>query len=154
VLGAGAVSPWLAQGAHLFLVYSLLALGDLLRHGGGVEAALQRGDLAAARLHREPEREPDGRVRQPDLLVPDRRAAGDGGVQGREHDGLHGRLQDRALPEVRMVRGAPRRRHELAARARDLAAAGPRRAVGTGLLRWWRAAHRVEAARRPAEPEL
>jgi adenosylcobinamide-phosphate synthase len=49
VWGAGALSPWAAKAAHLFLLYSLLALGDLLRHGWHVEAALRRGDLAAAR---------------------------------------------------------------------------------------------------------
>ena len=30
-----------------FLLYSLLALGDLLHHGGGIERALGRGDLVA-----------------------------------------------------------------------------------------------------------
>ncbi len=49
VLGAAAASVWIARGVHLFLLYSLLALGDLLRHGGQVEAALQRGDLEGAR---------------------------------------------------------------------------------------------------------
>jgi adenosylcobinamide-phosphate synthase len=48
-LAAAAVSPWLAKAVHLFLLYSLLALGDLLRHGWHVEAALRRGDLASAR---------------------------------------------------------------------------------------------------------
>jgi len=49
VAGAARLSPWLARGLHLVLLYSLLALGDLLRHGGQVEAALARGDLAGAR---------------------------------------------------------------------------------------------------------
>lgn len=48
-LAAAAVSPWFAKSVHLFLLYSLLALGDLLRHGWQVEAALRRGDLEAAR---------------------------------------------------------------------------------------------------------
>ena len=39
----------LAWALHLFLLYSLLALGDLLRHGGRVERALSRGDLEGAR---------------------------------------------------------------------------------------------------------
>ncbi len=49
VLGASALSLGAAKAAHLFLLYSLLALGDLLHHGGQVEAALRRGDLPAAR---------------------------------------------------------------------------------------------------------
>jgi adenosylcobinamide-phosphate synthase len=35
---------------HVFLVYSLLALRDLLRHGWDVEKAAQRNDLVAARI--------------------------------------------------------------------------------------------------------
>jgi adenosylcobinamide-phosphate synthase len=35
--------------AHLFLLYSLLALGDLLHHGWRIEGALRRGDLESAR---------------------------------------------------------------------------------------------------------
>jgi adenosylcobinamide-phosphate synthase len=46
---ASRVSPWLAIGVHAFLVYSFLALGDLLRHVWRVERALMRDDLAAAR---------------------------------------------------------------------------------------------------------
>jgi adenosylcobinamide-phosphate synthase len=34
---------------HLFLLYSLLALGDLLRHVGRIEAAVRAGDLSSAR---------------------------------------------------------------------------------------------------------
>lgn len=49
LLAAAAVHAWAARAAHLFLLYSLLALGDLLRHGWRVEAALRRDDLAAAR---------------------------------------------------------------------------------------------------------
>lgn len=44
------VSPWAALLVHGFLVYSLLALGDLLRHVWRVERALVRGDLAGARV--------------------------------------------------------------------------------------------------------
>ncbi|HMF59546.1 MAG TPA: adenosylcobinamide-phosphate synthase CbiB [Vicinamibacterales bacterium] len=40
----------LGWAAHLFLLYSLLALGDLLRHGWRIERALRRDDLEAARL--------------------------------------------------------------------------------------------------------
>ncbi len=39
-----------AQGIHFFLLYSLLALGDLLRHGSDVDQAAERGDVAAARI--------------------------------------------------------------------------------------------------------
>lgn len=49
VVASASVAPWLGRAVHLFLLYSLLALGDLLRHGGQVEAALQRGQLTAAR---------------------------------------------------------------------------------------------------------
>jgi adenosylcobinamide-phosphate synthase len=49
VLAGARLSPWAAKGVHLFLLYSLLALGDLLRHGARVETALRAGDLAAAR---------------------------------------------------------------------------------------------------------
>jgi adenosylcobinamide-phosphate synthase len=49
VLAAAALSPWAGRAAHLFLVYSLLALGDLLHHGWQVDAALRRGDLVGAR---------------------------------------------------------------------------------------------------------
>lgn len=40
---------WLGWGVELYLVYSLLAMGDLLRHGWRVERAARRGDIAAAR---------------------------------------------------------------------------------------------------------
>ena len=49
LFAAAAVQVWAARAVHLFLLYSLLALGDLLRHGWQVEAALRRDDLAAAR---------------------------------------------------------------------------------------------------------
>ncbi len=48
VLSAGA-TPWLAWTLHLFLTYSFLALGDLLRHVWRVERAAMRDDLAGAR---------------------------------------------------------------------------------------------------------
>lgn len=50
VLGAGAIAPWAGWLAHGLLVYSFLALGDLLRHVWRVEKALMHDDLAAARL--------------------------------------------------------------------------------------------------------
>lgn len=49
VLGAGLLTYWLGWLFHAFIVYSLLALGDLLRHVWRVEQALTRGDLDAAR---------------------------------------------------------------------------------------------------------
>jgi adenosylcobinamide-phosphate synthase len=49
VAGAARLAPWLAWVLHAFLVYSLLALGDLVRHVLRVERALTRGDLPAAR---------------------------------------------------------------------------------------------------------
>ena len=49
LLGAARLGPAGAAAAHLFLLYSLLALGDLLTHGGAVERAASAGDLAAAR---------------------------------------------------------------------------------------------------------
>ena len=49
LLGAVAVNVVLAWLLHVFVVYSLLALGDLLRHGWNIEHALRRDDLPAAR---------------------------------------------------------------------------------------------------------
>jgi adenosylcobinamide-phosphate synthase len=49
VLAAATRERVLAAALHLFLVYSLLALGDLLRHGWAVESALRRDDIASAR---------------------------------------------------------------------------------------------------------
>jgi adenosylcobinamide-phosphate synthase len=40
---------WLGWVAHVFFLYSFIALGDLLRHGWSVERAAQRGDLDGAR---------------------------------------------------------------------------------------------------------
>lgn len=47
---AAAEVPWLAWLLHGFLVYSLLALGDLLRHVRRVERAVARSDLGRARV--------------------------------------------------------------------------------------------------------
>ncbi len=44
------LTPWLGWAFHAFLVYSLLALGDLVRHVWRVEQALVRDDLAGARV--------------------------------------------------------------------------------------------------------
>jgi adenosylcobinamide-phosphate synthase len=49
VMRAAAFSPRLAWALHAFLLYSLLAMGDLLHHGWRIERALRRGDLPAAR---------------------------------------------------------------------------------------------------------
>lgn len=49
VAGAARLSATAAAALHVFLVYSLLALGDLIHHVRAIESAVQRGDLAAAR---------------------------------------------------------------------------------------------------------
>jgi adenosylcobinamide-phosphate synthase len=49
VAAASYLSPWLAAAVHVFLVYSFIALGDLLHHVWAVEKPLARGDVAAAR---------------------------------------------------------------------------------------------------------
>src|SRR5262249_34003501 len=46
VIGAWQVSPWLGWLVHLFVLYSLIALGDLLHHGREIERALRNHDLA------------------------------------------------------------------------------------------------------------
>lgn len=53
--GISAVTFWLEAlnrplgwAAHLFFLYSFLALGDLLRHGRQIDRAVERGDLAEA----------------------------------------------------------------------------------------------------------
>ena len=48
-LGFAVVGAWPAWLFHVFIVYSLLAFGDLFRHVWRVERALERGDLNAAR---------------------------------------------------------------------------------------------------------
>ena len=47
--GAARLHPVAAAAAHIFLLYSLIALGDLLAHAGEVDAAVTAGDLPAAR---------------------------------------------------------------------------------------------------------
>jgi adenosylcobinamide-phosphate synthase len=47
---AQAASPALAWTFHVFVVYSLLAIGDLIAHVLRVEHAVRRGDVQAARL--------------------------------------------------------------------------------------------------------
>jgi adenosylcobinamide-phosphate synthase len=49
VVLAQKTSAWLGWGLHLFVLYSFLALGDLLAHGWRVERRLRQGDLASAR---------------------------------------------------------------------------------------------------------
>ena len=49
VAGAARWHPAAAGAAHLFVLYSMLALGDLLKHAGDVDAAVTAGDLPAAR---------------------------------------------------------------------------------------------------------
>ena len=47
--GAAALAPWLAAAVHIAVLYSLLALGDLLHHVWRIESALRAGDLSRAR---------------------------------------------------------------------------------------------------------
>jgi len=49
IVAAGLVSEGAAWLAHVFILYSMLALGDLLRHVRRIEAAVRAGDLAGAR---------------------------------------------------------------------------------------------------------
>jgi adenosylcobinamide-phosphate synthase len=49
MLLSSALSVWVAWILHVFLLYSFLALGDLVHHVWRVERALRAGDLAAAR---------------------------------------------------------------------------------------------------------
>lgn len=49
LVGASRLQPLLGAALHLFLLYSLLALGDLLHHVWRIERAVRSGDLAAAR---------------------------------------------------------------------------------------------------------
>jgi adenosylcobinamide-phosphate synthase len=50
LLAAAAISVWLAWIVHTFVLYSLLALGDLVHHVWRIERAVRAGDLAGARL--------------------------------------------------------------------------------------------------------
>jgi adenosylcobinamide-phosphate synthase len=50
VLGVSRLGPAVGWAVHFFVLYSFLALGDLLHHGWQVERALRRNDLMAARL--------------------------------------------------------------------------------------------------------
>ena len=47
--GAGRLHPVAGAALHLFLLYSLLALRDLLKHVGAIDGAAEAGDLAGAR---------------------------------------------------------------------------------------------------------
>ena len=49
VVGLAQYNNLIALAVHLFLLYSFIALRDLLRHGWAVEDAARRGDLLAAR---------------------------------------------------------------------------------------------------------
>jgi adenosylcobinamide-phosphate synthase len=49
VIRLAAVSVGAGWAAHVFFLYSFLALGDLLRHGWAIERAVRKGDLPAAR---------------------------------------------------------------------------------------------------------
>jgi adenosylcobinamide-phosphate synthase len=49
LFAAGLLSPIASSLVHLFLLYSLLALGDLLHHVWQIESAIRVGDIAGAR---------------------------------------------------------------------------------------------------------
>jgi adenosylcobinamide-phosphate synthase len=49
VIALSRLAPWLGWAAHVFVLYSFLALGDLLRHGGDIERAVARGAVGEAR---------------------------------------------------------------------------------------------------------
>jgi adenosylcobinamide-phosphate synthase len=49
VRGAFALGFWPGWAAHVFVLYSFIALGDLLRHGRDIERAVESGDLPGAR---------------------------------------------------------------------------------------------------------
>jgi adenosylcobinamide-phosphate synthase len=49
VMSLSAFGTWLGWAAHVFVLYSFLALGDLLRHGRDIERAVARGTLDDAR---------------------------------------------------------------------------------------------------------
>lgn len=49
ILGAATAQPWLGIGIHTLLVYSLLAMRDLLAHAWRVQRAANAGDLEGAR---------------------------------------------------------------------------------------------------------
>jgi adenosylcobinamide-phosphate synthase len=51
VIALSALGPWAAWAAHVFVLYSFLALGDLLRHGGDIERAVARGAIDEARTN-------------------------------------------------------------------------------------------------------
>jgi len=50
VVAAAVVGKWLAWLVHVFLLYSLLALGDLIHHVRRIETAVRTGDLPGARM--------------------------------------------------------------------------------------------------------
>ena len=49
LIGTSRLHPVASAALHLFLLYSLLALRDLLKHVGAIDAAAEAGDLAGAR---------------------------------------------------------------------------------------------------------
>ena len=106
-----------------------------------------RGRLPPRR-YREPERESSGWICQCDLLVRASRTAGPRRVQGRQHHGFHGRLQDAALSPLRMVRRAAGRRDEFPAGAHDMAAHRRQRRVCPGLFAGQGIHHRLSPKRR------
>ena len=133
----------LAWLVHAFLLYSLLALGDLLHHVWRIETAVRAGDLRArasavsALVGRDTDRMDAGACRRAAVESLSENLtdgfvspvfwyvlAGLPGIvalQGRQHDGFDGWLQDAALSPLRLVRREARRCDELPAGADDVA---------------------------------
>ena len=139
------------------MLYSLLALGDLLpaRPAGRARAAARRSSGGRAAISslvgRDTDRMDAGACRRAAIeslsenltdgftsplfwyvLAGHSRSRP---LQGRQHDGLDGRLQDAALSALRLVRRTPGRRDELRAGSPDVAPAdgdrrGPARLLG------------------------
>ena len=139
-----AISTTAAWLVHVLLVYSLLALGDLLHHVWRIESAVRRDDIDRARhavsalVGRDTDRMDGPACRRAAVEslsenltdgfvspvfwyvlggVPGTRA-----VQDRQHDGLDGGLQDTAVPAIRLVWRTSGRRDELPAGATDMVA--------------------------------
>ena len=147
---------------QVFVIYSMVALRDLCRHGMAIDRA---GDLEGARRavsmlvgrdtsamdaaaagggHGKPEREHGGRVHFTRIVVCPAGVAGHRALQGDQHDGFHGGVPDAPVCAIRMVRGAAGRPVQSPARPAYLAVDGGRRLLLPGfsgrkaLLAGWR----------------
>ena len=120
---------WIFQA---YIIFSMIALKDLCRHGMAIDRAADPGWRAKggfdarwpgyredgcrglpASGYGELERERGGRVCFAHLLVRGSGTSGDRILQGGEHHGLHGGIQDTAIPLLRLVRRPDGRRAQL-----------------------------------------